>query len=89
MKTTIKYIAPWLAAAAIGGAIGLAPTASAANVSSPVAQIKAAANPAPSPASTPTPFESGTNPVVPGNVGADPSTPYLGAPLLYQWAMHR
>ena len=30
MKTTIKYIAPWLAAAAIGGAIGLAPIASAA-----------------------------------------------------------
>jgi hypothetical protein len=29
MKTTIKYIAPWLAAAAIGGAIALAPIASA------------------------------------------------------------
>jgi hypothetical protein len=29
MKTTIKYIAPWLAAAAIGGAIALAPVASA------------------------------------------------------------
>ena len=28
-KTTIKYIAPWLAAAAIGGAIALAPIASA------------------------------------------------------------
>jgi hypothetical protein len=28
-KTTIKYIAPWLAAAAIGGAIALAPVASA------------------------------------------------------------
>ena len=29
MKTTIKCIAPWLAAAAIGGAIALAPIASA------------------------------------------------------------
>jgi hypothetical protein len=29
MKTSIKYIAPWLAAAAIGGAIALAPIASA------------------------------------------------------------
>ncbi len=30
MKTPIKYIAPWLAAAAIGGAVALAPIASAA-----------------------------------------------------------
>jgi hypothetical protein len=29
MKTTIKYLAPWLAAAAISGAIALAPVASA------------------------------------------------------------
>jgi len=29
MKATIKHIAPWLAAAAIGGAIALAPIASA------------------------------------------------------------
>ena len=29
MRTRIKYIAPWLAAAAIGGAIALAPIASA------------------------------------------------------------
>ena len=29
MKTTFKYIAPWLAAAAIGGALALAPIASA------------------------------------------------------------
>jgi hypothetical protein len=28
-ETTIKYVAPWLAAAAIGGAIALAPIASA------------------------------------------------------------
>jgi hypothetical protein len=30
MKTTMKYVAPWLAAAAIGGAVALAPVASAA-----------------------------------------------------------
>ncbi|MDT5092046.1 MAG: hypothetical protein QOH60_1409 [Mycobacterium sp.] len=30
MKTTIKLLAPWLSAAAIGGAIALAPIASAA-----------------------------------------------------------
>jgi hypothetical protein len=29
MKTTTKYVAPWLAAAAIGGAIALAPIAGA------------------------------------------------------------
>jgi hypothetical protein len=29
MKATIKYVAPWLAAAAIGAAIALAPIASA------------------------------------------------------------
>jgi hypothetical protein len=29
MKTTIKYISPWLAAAAIGAAIAFAPTANA------------------------------------------------------------
>jgi hypothetical protein len=29
MKATIKHVAPWLAAAAIGGAIALAPIASA------------------------------------------------------------
>lgn len=29
MKTTVKHLAPWLAAAAIGGAIALAPIASA------------------------------------------------------------
>jgi hypothetical protein len=30
MKTTIKHVAPWLAAAAIGGALVFAPVASAA-----------------------------------------------------------
>jgi hypothetical protein len=34
-KTTIKFVAPWLAAAALGGAIALAPIASAATPSAP------------------------------------------------------
>jgi hypothetical protein len=83
MKTTIKYIAPWLAAAAIGGAIGLAPIASAAPSSTPVSQAKVVSNSAPSPRPAPTPFQSGTDPLVPGNVGADPYVPYtLGNPYL-------
>src|SRR5262245_42105023 len=35
MKTTLKYVAPWLAAAAMGGAIALAPIASAAATPTP------------------------------------------------------
>jgi hypothetical protein len=62
MKTTIKYIAPWLAAAAIGGAVALAPIASAATPSA------AATHPAP--ASSPD-----TDPLVP--YGTDPHSPYV------------
>jgi hypothetical protein len=57
----IKYVAPWLAAAAIGGAVALAPIAS------------AATPPAPAPAaSTGT---AGTDPLVP--FGTDPHSPYV------------
>jgi hypothetical protein len=77
MKTTIKYIAPWLAAAAIGGAIGLAPIASAAPASTPSSHGKVATSPTVSPAPVPTPFESGTDPRVPSDVGADPLVPYV------------
>ncbi|MCW2649678.1 MAG: hypothetical protein JWR32_654 [Mycobacterium sp.] len=81
MKTTTKYIAPWLAAAAIGAALGLAPVASANPGPTPVAQANVATNAAPSPPPAPAPFESGTSPLVPGNVGADPYIPFaLGAP---------
>ena len=37
MKTTLKYVAPWLAAAAIGGAVALAPIAGAATHPAPIA----------------------------------------------------
>jgi hypothetical protein len=66
VKTTIKYLAPWLVAAAIGGAVGLAPAASAAPTPHP-----------PSHSSTPpapTPFESGPDPLVP--YGTDPNVPF-------------
>ena len=42
MKTTIKYVAPWMAAAAIGGAVSLAPIASAATLAAPPATATAA-----------------------------------------------
>ena len=79
MKTTIKYIAPWLAAAAIGGAIGLAPIASAAPATTQGSHGKVVPNTTAStaPAPTPTPFESGTDPRVPSDVGADPLVPYV------------
>jgi len=80
MKTTIKYIAPWLIAAAVGGAIGLAPVASAEPGSMPVPHAKVVANPVPSPGPAQTPFGSGEDPLVPS--GADPYIPYvLGAPF--------
>jgi hypothetical protein len=63
MKTSIKFVAVWLGAAAIGGAIALAPIASAA---------------ATTPASTthPAPVGSaGTDPLVP--FGTDPQAPYV------------
>jgi hypothetical protein len=76
MKTTIKYITPWLAAAAVSGAIGLAPVALADTGTTPV---KVAA-PAPAPAPAPTPFGSGPDPLVPS--GVNPYVPYvLGAPF--------
>jgi hypothetical protein len=77
MKTTIKYIAPWLAAAAIGGAMGLAPIASAAPATTPGPHDKVVPNTTASTATAPTPFESGTDPRVPSDVGADPLVPFV------------
>jgi hypothetical protein len=64
MKTKIKYLAPWLAAAAIGGAIALAPIAS------------AATHPAPAPStagSRSAVGSAGTDPSTP--YGTDPMSP--------------
>jgi hypothetical protein len=76
MKTTIKCIAPWLAAAAIGAAIGLAPIASAAPAT-PSSPDTVVTHPNPSTASAPTPFDTGSDPLVEGNIGADPAVPHF------------
>jgi hypothetical protein len=77
MKATIKYIGPWLAGAAVIGALGLAPVASAAAGSSSVSKTQNAAPRATSPQPAPTPFEDGPDPLVPADVGADPEVPYV------------
>ena len=58
----LKYVAPWLAAAAIGGAVALAPIASAATAATPIS--------GPAVAGT-----AGTDPLVP--FGTDPHSPYV------------
>ncbi|MDT5259575.1 MAG: hypothetical protein QOD10_4655 [Mycobacterium sp.] len=62
MKTSVKYVAPWLAAAAIGGAIALAPMASAATTPAATTHTAPAAS-------------AGTDPLVP--FGTDPQVPYV------------
>jgi hypothetical protein len=77
MKATIKCIAPWIAAAAVGGAIVLAPVASADTGATRVAhdQAVAQAGPSPSPAPTP-PVASGADPLVPFGTHVDTDQPY-------------
>lgn len=74
MNMTVKYIAPWLTAAAIGAAIGLSPIASADPGAAPVPQTRFAANPAASSTSAPAPFGTGEDPLVPN--GPNPYIPY-------------
>jgi hypothetical protein len=71
MKSTIIYAAPLLAAAAISGAIGLAPLAFANTGSGPVPHSASATSTAPAPA----PYGTGVNPLTPGDVGASPYVP--------------
>ena len=66
MKTKVTYVAPWLAAAAIGGAIALAPIASAATHAVPAPS----AGTSHSAVGTP-----GTDPSTP--YGTDPMSPYI------------
>jgi hypothetical protein len=63
MKTSINRLTPWLAAFAIGGAVALAPVASAAT--------SIAAPPAATPTAGP---GTGTDPLVP--YGPEPQVPY-------------
>jgi hypothetical protein len=60
---TIKYIAPWLAAAAMGAAVALAPIASAATPSTPVTHATTA------------PAVTDTDPATP--YGTDPESPAI------------
>jgi hypothetical protein len=62
---SIKHIVPWVAAAAIAGAIGLAPVASAATHPAPLAG---------SGTNNGSVGAAGTDPLVP--YGSDPYTPY-------------
>jgi hypothetical protein len=62
MKATIKYLAPWMAAAAIGGAVALSPIASAATTPAPHSGPVAVGT-------------AGTDPLVP--FGTDPRSPYV------------
>jgi hypothetical protein len=71
MKTMIKYVAPLLAAATIGGSIAMAPVALAAHGTATVSP-STATNQAPAPA----PFQTGVDPLVPAGGGADPYVPY-------------
>jgi hypothetical protein len=64
MKTSIKYLTPWLAAFAIGGAVALAPVAGAATYTAPHTAVAA-----------PSTVGAGTDPLVP--YGTDPQVPYL------------
>src|SRR5262249_52349724 len=67
MKATIKYVAPWLAAAAIGAAVALAPVASAATHSAPAATATTQAPGAVTDTDPATPF--GTDPESPAIFG--------------------
>jgi hypothetical protein len=68
MNTKITFVAPWLAAAAIGGAIALAPIASAATHAAPAPGARASQSAVGSPGTDPsTPY--GTNPMSPDIFG--------------------
>jgi hypothetical protein len=64
MRTSIKRMTPWRAALAIGTGVALAPVASAATHTAPLAA-----------ATAPTVPSAGTDPLVP--YGTDPVAPYL------------
>ncbi|HEV3262643.1 MAG TPA: hypothetical protein VG013_37735 [Gemmataceae bacterium] len=66
MKRTIKHIAPWLAAAAIGGAVAFAPVASADSSADPASPSQSQGAPA----------QSGGDPLVPFGTHAGAELPY-------------
>jgi hypothetical protein len=78
MRNTITHIAPWMAAAAVCGALAFAPIASA--DTGPAPRI-VSSTPAPTP--PPAPSQRGASPLVPLGVNPDsqePFDPYLKNP---------
>ena len=77
MRTIIKYAAPLLTAAAIGGGLGFAPVAGAEPVCAG-GRIAAEGCAAPSRSERATPPDvDGVDPLVPTNTGADPDVPWV------------
>ena len=74
MKLSITCITPWVAAAAIGVAMGLAPVASADSGSAPFPQRTIVADPGVSSAAAPTSPGTGPDPLVP--YGTNPVVPF-------------
>jgi hypothetical protein len=72
MNIKIRTIAPWLAAAALASAVGLAPVAGASVAASTFAQSNVVAHSAPAP--SPAPAETGPDPLVP--YGTEPTVPF-------------
>jgi hypothetical protein len=78
MKRTIHHLAPWLAAAAIGGALVIAPVASADSSANPGTHAAPSSPPGASQ------YASGANPLVPPGTWAPgdivPYNPYIKNP---------
>jgi hypothetical protein len=72
MRAAIKYVAPWLAAAAFGTAVALSPAASAAPGHTPVTQTPSVHG-STGPSAPAQPFQTGEDPLVP--TGVDPYVP--------------
>jgi hypothetical protein len=78
MKRTTKHVAPWLAAAAIGGALVFAPVASADSSADPGPHA------APSQSQPAPPAQSGADPQVPYGTNSDSNLPYDDAGNVFE-----
>jgi hypothetical protein len=76
MRAAIKYVASWLAAAAIGGAVALSPVASADPGHTPASPNNFDHGSTGSSGPAQAPFQTGEDPLVPNTPGANPYVPY-------------